>query len=295
MRGMKRFVAVLVFSMLLLMILGLTNAAEANPDLGVIMAMPEEQVQYTIISVNGTLWAKIDGTYPLSILTEEEGAPSCVPDELPMVYPTPPDTTNIHVYVEDTELGWSDYPYDTHHTAIGDWNMIYCVIDPVFGQFVLKIHYEHPLERVNGSYIFLYDLNISPYLSPWSPNSTAQFTVRMEAKVSNLQAYTTETDNIWNPIGFIENQEDTAQVITLQMFSEYDEPLAGDLVIMFSDSDGTSSDNLPFWLVLSLLAVGVGVVLATLFFIKKKARIQHADKTKRDQSFTRNRGDTVAA
>ena len=34
---------------------------------------------------------------------------------------------------------------------------------------------------------------------------------------------------------------------------------------------------------------------AVLDFIKKKARIQHADKTKRDQSFTRNRGDTVAA
>ena len=290
---MKRFVAVLVFSMLLLVILGLTNAAEANPDLGVIMAMPEEQVQYTIKSVNGTLWAKIDGTYPLSILTEEEGAPSCVPDELPMVYPTPPDTTNIHVYVEDTELGWSDYPYDTHHTAIGDWNMIYCVIDPVFEQFVLKIHYEHPLERVNGSYIFLYDLNISPYLSPWSPNSTAQFTVRMEAKVSNLQAYTTETDSIWNPIGFTENQEDTEQVITLQMHSEYDEPLLGDLVIIFTESAAPPPDSLPYWLILSLLAVGVGVILAILFFVKRKARIQHEDKEKRNPSFARSMGDTA--
>ena len=295
MRGMKRFVAVLVFSMLLLVILGLTNAAEANPDLGVIMAMPEEQVQYTIKSVNGTLWAKIDGTYPLSILTEEEGAPSCVPDELPMVYPTPPDTTNIHVYVEDTELGWSDYPYDTHHTAIGDWNMIYCVIDPVFEQFVLKIHYEHPLERVNGSYIFLYDLNISPYLSPWSPNSTAQFIIRFEANVSNLKAYTTETDSIWNPIGFTEKQENSAQVITLQMHSEYNEPLLGDLVIIFNESAALPADDLPYWLILSLLAVGVGVILATLFFVKRKARMAHADKEKLDPSFTRNRGDTAVA
>ena len=85
MRGKKIFAVELVFSMLLLVILGLTNVAEANPDLGVIMAMPEEQVQYTITRVNGTLWAKIDGNYPLRILTAEEGAPSCVPDELPMV------------------------------------------------------------------------------------------------------------------------------------------------------------------------------------------------------------------
>jgi hypothetical protein len=295
MRGKKIFGVISVFSMLLLVMLGLTNVAEANPDLGVIMAMPEEQVQYTITRVNGTLWAKIDGNYPLRILTAEEGAPSCVPDELPMVYPTPPGTTNIHVYVEDTELGWSDYPYDTHHTAIGDWTMIYCVIEPVSEQFVLKIHYEHPLEWVNGSCIFLYDLNISPYLSPWSPNSTAQFTIRFEANISNLQAYTTETDSVWNPIGFTEKQEDTAKVITLQMHSEYDEPLLGDLVIVFTESDGASSDNLPYWLIPLLLAVGVGVILAILFFVKRKARMQHVDKEKLYPSFTRNRGDIAVA
>ena len=295
MRGKKIFAVVLVFSMLLLVILGLTNAAEANPDLGVIMAMPEEQVQYTIIRVNGTLWAKIDGNYPLRILTEEDGAPSCVPDELPMVYPTPPGTTNIHVYVEETELGWSEYPYDTHHTAIGNWTMIYCVIEPVSEQFVLKIHYEHPLEWINGSCIFLYDLNISPYLSPWSPNSTAQFTIRFEANVSNLQAYTTETDSVWNPIGFTEKQENAAQVITLQMHSEYDEPLLGDLAIIFTESAAPPPDSPPYWLILSLLAVGVGVIVATLFSVKRKARMQHADKEKLDPSFTRNRGDTAVA
>jgi hypothetical protein len=295
MHGKKIFAVVLVFSLLMLVILGLTNVAEANPDIGVIMAMPEEQVQYTITSANGTLWAKIDGTYPLRILTAEEGAPSCVPNELPMVYPTPPGTTNVHVYVEESELSWSDYPYDTHHTAIGDWNLIYCVIEPVSEQFMLKIHYEHPLEWINGSYIFLYDLNISPYLSPWSPNSTAQFIVRFEANVSNLQAYTTETDSIWIPIGFTENQEETAQVITLQMHSEYDEPLLGDLVIIFTDSAAPPAGDLPNWLILSLLAVGVGVIVAALLSVERKARMQHADKAKLDPSFTRNRGDTAVA
>ena len=57
-----------------------------------------------------------------------------------MVYPTPPGTTNIHVYVEETELGWSDCPYDTRHTAIGDWNIIYCAIEPVFEQLGAHIH-----------------------------------------------------------------------------------------------------------------------------------------------------------
>jgi hypothetical protein len=85
-----------------------------------------------------------------------------------MVYPTPSDTTNIHVKMNETELDWSNYPHDTHHTAIGDRSMIYCVIAPVSDYFVLKIHYEHPVQLINGSYLFLYDLNIREYLSDWS-------------------------------------------------------------------------------------------------------------------------------
>jgi hypothetical protein len=248
----KKLAAAFIFALLLSATAGLADLATANPDTSTLIAMPEEQINYTITSVNGTLWAKIDGTYPLQILTEADGAPSCVPSELPMVYPTPPGTTNIHVKVDDTELDWSHWSYDTHHTAIGDWNMIYCVIAPVSEQFVLKIHYEHPLEQVNGSYIFLYDLNISPYLSPWSPNSTAYFTIRMDANASNLQAYTTETDTVWNPINYKTTQEGTTQVIAIQMYSEYSKPLLGDLAITFSD---TEIPEFPTWTIPLLLAL----------------------------------------
>jgi hypothetical protein len=66
-------------------------------------------------------------------------------------------------------MSWSNYtqiyPEALHHTAVGDWWMIYSNLENVSDYFELKIHYEHPLEMINGSYLFLYDLNISPYLS----------------------------------------------------------------------------------------------------------------------------------
>lgn len=253
--------AALVVPLLLLTVTGLANSASANPDMTTLIAMPEEYIKYTITSINGSLWAKIDGIYPLRILTESDGAPSCVPAELPIVYPTPPGTTNIHVKVDETELEWSNYPYETHHTAIGDWSMIYCLIAPVPEQFALTIHYEHPLEQVNESNLFLYDLNINPYLSPWSPNSTAYFTIWLEANSLNLQVYTTETDTVWNPIDFTKSQEGAAEVVRVQMHSEYDKPLQGDLVIIVSGAESETVE-VALWVIIPLV-----VVVALLVFI----------------------------
>jgi hypothetical protein len=249
------------------------NLAAANPGLSnLIFAMPEEYISYTVTRVNGTLWAKIDGTYPIYLLSESEGDSQCVPpDELPMVYPTPPDTTNIHVKMNETELDWSNYTYGTHHTAIGDWSMIYCVINPVSDYFVLKIHYEHPVQLINGSYLFLYDLNIREYLSDWSPNSTAYFTIRMEINASNLQAFTTETDSIWNPINYTISQEGAMEVIAIQIYSEQSKPLLGDLAITFSGAE-IETTAVPSWIIIPVLIVAV--LLAAIIY-----RRRHRQKT----------------
>ena len=158
-----------------------------------------------------------------------------------MVYPMPPGTTKIHVYLGNQELSWTNYtqayPDALHHTAIGDWGMIYCVLNNVSDNFVLKIHYQHPLEMVNGSYLFLYDLNISPYLTLQSNKSTCNYTIRMETNVKNLHAYTTATDSQWNPINYTTTQEGTTQVFSIREISEYSKPLPGDLVVEFSNAN----------------------------------------------------------
>ena len=222
------------------------------------LAMPIESVNYTITPVNGSLWAKIDGDYPIYILKQLDCSFN---GDLPMVYPMPPGAINIHVYLDNQELNWINYtqayPDELHHTAIGDWSMIYCVLNKVSDNFVLKIHYEHPLQTVNESYIFLYDLNISPYLSTESNNSTVYYTIRMETNTTNLHAYTTITDTEWNPIDYTSKKEDSTQLISIQEHSEYNKPLPGDLVVEFSGAD--QIPEFPIWT--------VPAVILTLFII----------------------------
>ncbi len=266
----KSLLAAVSILMLLFSVLAgvqFVNLAAANPGMSdMIIAMPEEYINYTIVCVNGTWWAKIDGTYPIYILSESEGGLLCaLPDMLPMAYPTPPNTTNVHVKLNETELDWSNYTYDTHHTAIGNWSMIASLIMPVSDFMVLKIHYEHPIQIINGSYLFLYDLNIRDYLSQWKTKSTAYFTIRMETNVSKVQAFTTETDSIWNPINYTSSYEGTTEIISLQMLSEYSRPLLGDLVITFSEP-GTEAAEVPTWVVIPILLIAV--LLLVVVYVK---------------------------
>lgn len=227
--------------------------------------MPSEQVNYTISNINGTLWATIDGDYPIYILNQNGGGYS---GELPMVYPMPPSTTNIHLYLGDRELSWTNYtqayPDQLHHTAIGDWWMIYSVIGPVSNYFELKIHYQHPLQMVNGSYLFLYDLNISPYLSSQGSNSTCHYTIRMETNATNLHAYTTETDTQWNPINYTVTQEGSTQIISVEEQSTYSE-MPGDFLFEFNSA--SQVPELQFWAIAALFLV---TSVAMLIFLKRQ-------------------------
>jgi hypothetical protein len=181
----------------------------------------------------------------------------------------PPGAANIHVFLDGQELSWinytQDYPDALHHTAIGDWGMISCVLRGVSDSFGLKIHYEHPLQIVNGSYLFLYDLNISPYLSEQSNNSTCYFTVRMETNTTNLHAYTTAIDSQWNPINFTNTQEGATTVISVAEHSVYNQQLPGDFVVEFSTVDKVP--EFPLWAMPIILVV---VLSAGLFYLMKE-------------------------
>jgi len=192
------------------------------------LAMPEENLNYTISAINGTLWAKIDGTYPMHLSGNS--------DSLPMLYPTPPNTTNIHIWLDDKELSWSNYseiyPVATHHTDVGDWQMIYTEVTPSSPDFVLKIHYEHPVEVINGTYTFLYDLNISPYLSSSTPKSTAHFSIRLEVNCSGIDVYTTGFNGVWTPKNYTIARDGNVETALFDIVSEYDKPLLGDIAIV---------------------------------------------------------------
>ena len=281
-----------VFMCLLLAIAGLqfVRFAAANPIPVYSLKMPEEYINYTISRVNGSLWAKVDGTYPLTkfaiecqnqALSINNTWFTFTGDTLPMVYPTPPGTTNISVKMEETELDWSNYtqsvPDATHYTAIGDWPMISCTIYPVLDQFMLKIHYEHPIMLMNGSYTFLYDLNISPYLSPWSNKSTAHFNITFETDITDLQAHTIATDGTLNPIDYTVTKDNETETVSLQVVSEYSELLPGDLLISFHEDNESGQPNSSFldsnfhgYALVAVIAIAVVVIVVYLSLKHKK-------------------------
>ena len=240
-----------------------------------LLAMPEENVNYTIVLINGTLWAKIDGKYPIYFINTPM-------DDLPMFYPTPPGTKNIRLELDQKEISWSNYtetnPSALHHTAVGEWPMIHSMIKPSSDQFLLSIHYEHPISSENGMYLFLYDLNISPYLSQFSPNSTAYFTLRFEITISDFQAYTTKSDIIWDPIDYKIEEKGNVTLISIHIFSEYSNPLPGDLIIRFSDSPKQNSNELLHWIILAL-AIAVGFAAISIHRIVKHRNANSKERT----------------
>jgi hypothetical protein len=266
----KRWLAlILVMALLASAIsrMGSTNVAFANSDESYpILAMPVEYVNYTITSINGPLWAKIDGDYPIYVLNESDYAFN---GELPMVYPMPPETTSIHVYLGTQELSWTNYtqayPDALHHTAIGDWWMIYSLVGQVSNFFELKIHYEHPIEVINGSYLFLYNLNIGPYLTPQNSNSTCYYTIRTETNITNLHSYTTGNDPDWNPINHTVTQEGSTTVVSIQEYSDYYKSLPGDMAVTFSATH--QIQEFPPWIASASILL---VISAAFIYLKTK-------------------------
>jgi hypothetical protein len=258
----KLLMITLVVLFLSLVIAGKTaNAAS--------LSMPEEYVNYTITRVDGVLWAKIDGTYPITYSGSE--------DSMLMVYPTPPGTTNISVWLNDALLDWSNftevYPEMLHHTAIGDWQMISTVLQPVSDYFVLKIHYEHPIQVINGSYVFLYDLNIKEYLSTDANKSIAHFIIHFETEIADLNVNTVfGVDETLKPIEFTVSGENPME-IRVDEVSEFDKPLPGDLLVSFSEPQ-TDDTMIAPWIVVSALVAGLVVAALIVYCLlrKRKAR-----------------------
>jgi len=228
------------------------------------LCMPVEHINYVITQKDNQLWAEIDGQY--SIYTDDWRG------DLPMVYPMPPNSTNIHIYLNSQELPYENYtktiPEAVHETAVGDWWMIQTTLRNISDFFLLEIHYEHPIQKVNGSSsLFLYDLNIIDYLSKQTPNSTAHFNLRFESPVQTVQVYTAPVDaaaSQWQPKEFTDTFDGAVRVVSVEMSSFFGEALPGDLAVVFSSQN--PEGEVFFWVVL----VGVGLVLvAVVFYLKR--------------------------
>ncbi len=252
------------------------NGPMPQPSQSPILSMPQEYINYTVSMDNGSLWATVDGTYPMHL------SPEWVGQELPLAYPTPPGTTNIRIELDGKQLTWSNYtqsvPDALHYTYLGEWPMILCTIQPSSTDFTLKIHYQHPILEANGTYLFLYDLNISPYLSASSSSSRAYFNVRFEANCSDIHVYTvpgdssTPRDNTRTPVNFTTSDDNGTETVGFTITSDYYKPVPGDELVTFENSQAQVPE-FPSWIILLLLLCAMTL---TIVFAKNKLRRNHS-------------------
>ncbi len=245
------------------------SPSPSSPPQEPIFSMPKEYLNYTITERDDAPWAIIDGVYPIYYSNANNF------ENISMVYPTPPGTTNITITVNGTNLSWSNFteqfPTALHHTVLGDWAMIAAEFTPS-PFFTLAIHYEHPIIQTNGTYQFLYDLNIASYLSASSPNSTAYFKVKTETPLSNLKIYTVPNDNDRNEQSYTTQTIGAQQEVTFEVTSEYNKPLPGDILFTFSNDEAVQ-DSVPItWIAVPIITI---VVLATaaLVYLKRRRKL----------------------
>jgi len=242
-----------------------------------LISMPVEYVNYTVSSVNGNLWAFVDGTYPIQI------PQSSVGQELPMIYPMPTGVTNISIELNGQDVAFGNLtqadPDMFHYTYLGDWQMIFFNIQPATPNFVLTIHYQHPIIQANGTNMFLYNLNISGYLSNSSSESTAYFNVLFPTNCSGINVYTVPgqgavplTDTR-TPVNFTISKGNGAQTVTFKIVSGYSDQPRDELVTFHewqTQVPKFTSWTIEFSIIIVTVAVVVVVVAVLLFYFKKR-------------------------
>jgi hypothetical protein len=231
-----------------------------------VLSMPQEYLTYTIRERNGVPWATIDGTYPIYCSNAENVS------SISMVYPVPPATTNITVTINSTNLGWSNFteqfPNSLHHTVLGDWAIIYIEFN-ISDFFTLSIHYEHPIILNNGSYQFLYDLNIESYLSSYCPNSTAFFTLKTEKTLPNFRIFTVSNDTAREEKNYASQSNGSQQIVTFEVTSDFNETLPGDVLFTFSNGE-TIQDSTQAEIILSVALATILAAILLVYYKKHK-------------------------
>ncbi|MCW4019402.1 MAG: right-handed parallel beta-helix repeat-containing protein [Candidatus Bathyarchaeota archaeon] len=241
--------------------------------------MPNQYINYTITDVNETFWAKVDVA---RFMHKNLSGGLSVGG---ISYPIPPDTINISLRLNDAEIPYSQsastaaktgwyYPKSSqtlHQTAVGKWSTIAYSIVEVPDNLILEFHYEHPIETINGSYVFLYDFEADytlATLSLSSPNSTAHFTVRLPADCSDLNVSAVNDAGQFTPQNYTLQSDPSGKTVTFDVLSEFGKPSIAGVAFVFS----TENDPLPefsAWIILPLL---MGVSAFLVFYKRSKPK-----------------------
>jgi parallel beta-helix repeat protein len=196
--------------------------------------MPEEYINVTLSLVDGKLFAKVNGTYPFKNVDYTL---------VRMDYPVPPDATSISVRMNETSLYWT-HNAKNYPTVIGNWPMINWTISPIPENFTIQTYYEHPVPVIGENRTFLYAMGTGRYLETYAKETSAYVRIRMETRYTDLHVYTVGNASgtwTWKPAEYAIVQEDTTDIIVLNVTSQLFAPLKEDLLVTFTPATATVS------------------------------------------------------
>jgi len=133
--------------------------------------------------------------------------------------------------------------------------------------FILTIHYEHPISKNEEEYQFLYDLNISPYLSASSQKSTAYFRVDLPNSVyTDMKIFTVPNDNTRNDHTFNTVEKNDHSLISFNVTSIYPDKIPGDILFTFQRQ---KDQIFPIGVIITILIV----LISGLILVLKKRKV----------------------
>jgi hypothetical protein len=134
-------------------------------------SMPLEDMKINIQTLEGSLYAQFSGDFTFDYIPNEV----CL-----MMFPVPPDATNIQVSQDGAERSWR-WSSENYTTILPEMPTIPMIEwegpFPVEG-CVFTVEYEHSLIEHPEEYIFFYALGTGKYFQTYDKTTTAYFDIR---------------------------------------------------------------------------------------------------------------------
>ncbi len=265
------------------------------------VTLTETIVNASISRINGKIWVKINAEYRMhtvyaygdSYLTENYGMGLVLYPDSPIVrvivtqdileahYPIPSGVTNIFVRLNGKEISVQQDAHGYYHLFDNDLSEINWTISPVLENFVVTVHYEHPISETNATYAYLGDYaftlplygrygcsNISYPLYSWYGYPPNKYHIQIEShlpELQNLQVYLVDnkgTLTLLNRTAFI---RDKGKNWIIVFSRETQSSIIHGAVAVFK----APSEETTFSPALPVLAVSAIILVAMLIYLAK--------------------------
>ena len=307
----------LIVILLFVAVIGAQPITKANPMYTSIppkVTVPEMNVNATISKVNGLFWVAIDAEYQMhtiygygdSYIAQNTGMGS-IADPSPYVtvtvtqdileahYPIPFNVTSLSVNVNGEKAVWQQDSRGFFHIFDSDLLEINWTVAPVPNEFVVAVHYEHPILKTDDVYSYLGDYafvlplygrygcsNISFPLYSWFGYVPREYNIQIESGFTETEAYSISTRGTLAPLKYNASTEKGVERIEISQETEEDTFFHGAVVVFntpISSNDNPAIRDGYEPIFIGIISVLVTVVVIGLLLYFKKRRVVPRDKT----------------